>query len=263
MAKQEMDRSFLSQPEVIAAAQKFICIRVPTYEDKDEADVLRSIFVGGSRDVENSTFAILAPDGQRQLVRGSRDPRRSFADARQMADVMHRLARQFDAKDAVPALPKVANVRLAVNIAACDNQPLALLYARDADSLQRLEERIRPLAWSADFRGRFVYVATTSFDEAKTVDGVARSEGLFIFQPDRYGLKGTILAKGGVDGDLARTMQTGLQQYQKLAKTMPNHVREGHQRGILWETQIPITDPMERQARERARLGLPPPPPPR
>lgn len=256
-----MDRSFLSQPEVIAAAEQFICIRLPTYEDKDEADVLRSIFVGGSREVENSTFAILAPDGKRQLVQGTRGARHRFADARQMADVMQRIVEQFEVKASTPTLPRVANVRLAINIAACDNQPLVLLCARDADRLQQLEDRVRPLAWNGNFRGRFVYVATTSFDDGAMIDGLSRSEGLTVIQTDRYGLKGTVLTKVHSDGDLAKTLQAGIDQYQRLEKTFPNHVREGHQSGIYWETVIPVSDPMERQARERGRLGLPPPRP--
>ena len=40
-----MDKSFLSQSEVIAASRKFVCIRLATYENAEEAKFLKSISV--------------------------------------------------------------------------------------------------------------------------------------------------------------------------------------------------------------------------
>ena len=60
-----MDGSFLSDADVVAASRKFVCIRLSTYEDAEEAEFLRSIYVGRSGDLENTVFAILSPDGKR------------------------------------------------------------------------------------------------------------------------------------------------------------------------------------------------------
>ena len=67
-----MDRSFLSQPEVIAASRHFVCVRLTTYEDKEEGEFLKSFHVTRSGELENTVAALLAPDGKRQLARASR-----------------------------------------------------------------------------------------------------------------------------------------------------------------------------------------------
>ena len=117
-----MDGSFLSQAEVIAAAQKFVCVRLATYEDKQEADFLKTLFTGRSGDLENTTFAILSPDGKRPLVRSSRSARQSLGIAREMAETMNRIAQQFEPRKTAgePELPRVANVRLALEVCLLD-----------------------------------------------------------------------------------------------------------------------------------------------
>ena len=67
-----MDRSFLSQPEVITAARKFVCVRLATYESAAEGQFLASICPTGSGELENTVFAILSPDGKQKLARVSR-----------------------------------------------------------------------------------------------------------------------------------------------------------------------------------------------
>src|SRR5438067_2964157 len=130
-----MDRSYLSKPEVIAAAREFVCVRLMTYEDPFEAEFLKSFRITRSGDVENTTFTILAPDGKKQLARASRSAKGAFRDAAQMAETMARIAKEHPGKpsanDAPPPLPTVTTVRLAVDVAACDNQPLVVVFAED------------------------------------------------------------------------------------------------------------------------------------
>src|SRR5690242_4469475 len=122
-----MDRSFLSRPEVVAASREFVCVRLATYEDRDEASFLKTQARTRSGDLENTVFTVLSPDGKKQLVRGSRGTRQLYADAKEMAGDLSRIARRFTPKAGTESLPLVANVRLAVDIAAADNQPLVVL----------------------------------------------------------------------------------------------------------------------------------------
>src|SRR5437868_6008358 len=130
-----MDRSFLFQPEVITASRRFVCVRLTTYESKGEADFLQSLLRTRSGELENTVFTLLSPDGKRQLARASRSARQTFGDAGRMAATMNRIADEYAARPAtggpLPPLPQVANVRLAVNVAACDNQPLVVLFGPD------------------------------------------------------------------------------------------------------------------------------------
>jgi hypothetical protein len=256
-----MDRSYLSRSEVVAASRAFVCVRLTTYENQEEADLLRSIFVGRSGDVENTTFALLSPDGKQPLVRSGRSPR--LGSASQMAEVMNRIAQEYPGQNGSgdPELPKVPNVRLALDVAACDNQPMVLLFG-NAAGLQQFEKNIRKLAWSSEFLGRAVYASTTDREQLKAIDGIASGSGLIVVQPDRYGLKGKVLAQttaSAATAEMARVLRDGMAQHQRSDKNHHQHVREGHRAGILWETQIPVTDPMERRARQQGRDRPPPP----
>jgi hypothetical protein len=256
-----MDRSYLSQPEVIAASRKFVCVRLATYEDKDEGAFLKAFDVYRSGELENSVFAVLTPDGKKQLVRAARSPRHDFATAKALADALQRVAQENPGKAAAgtPALPTVANVRLAVNVAACDNQPLVVLFAKDAAARARLEARVAEFAWSEEFLGRLIFVTSADTRELAEVEG-ATTEGLLVVQHDRFGLKGKVICTAALDAptaELAKVLRAGVEKYERFDKTFGNHVRAGHQAGVFWQTQIPVTDPEERQAREKGKTKGP------
>src|SRR5262245_45492737 len=143
-----MDRSFLSQAEVVAASRKFVCVRLATYEDKDEGAFLKSLLLTRSGELENSVFVILSADGT-PLIRAARSPKQHYADAAQMAKAMDRIASdnapKAGASSAAPLLPRVANVRLALDVAACDNQPLVVLYTPDATTAKAMHEALTAL----------------------------------------------------------------------------------------------------------------------
>lgn len=254
-----MDRSFLSQPEVIAASRKFVCIRLTTYENQQESELLRTLFVGRSGDVENTTFALLSPDGKQRLVRPHRTAGHIFGSAARLAATMTRIAQQYDAgrqqAEVLPELPAVANVRLALNVAACDNQPLVILVDRDEQELRKMAEQVRALAWNEEFLGRMTYAATTRSADLEAIDGAVDGNGLLVVQADKFGLRGSVLARLAADpsfAELARTLRTGLGRHERTPKS-ERHVHDGHRAGIFWDTQTPVTDMMEQKAREQGR----------
>jgi hypothetical protein len=259
-----MDRSFLSQPAVIAASRRFVCVRLTTYESKEEAEFLKSFHVTRSGEVENTVFTILSSDGKRQLARASRSARQTFGDAASMSDTMNQIAVECGAKDLadgpLPALPTVANVRLAVDVAACDNLPMALLFAPEGEVGPSLEERVRRLAWSKSFLGRFVYVRATAAKDLAGIEGARSEPGLLVVQPDAFGLKGSMLRQIGAassEDALAACLREGAALHHPPDKSFREHVLAGHDLGVFWETAIPVTDPMELQARERGRARAP------
>jgi hypothetical protein len=262
-----MDRSFLSQPDVIAASRQFVCVRLATYEDKDEGSFLRDFQVTRSGELENTVFAILSPDGRRQLARASRSANHTFGTAERMAQTMNRISGEHETKvlalEQHPELPKVANLRLAVNVAACDQQLLVVVVSKHEQTRRQLEERVTSLAWSDAFRGRFIYVTASEIQDAAGIEGRKSTAGVLVVQPDRFGQKGDVLAQVGAEAtpdELTRCLKEGLSRFTREEKNFGNHVRAGQQKGILWETAIPVTDPMERQARERGRNAARRPP---
>lgn len=250
-----MDRSYLSQADVVTASRSFVCIRLATYENKSENDFLKQMGgAGRSGDIENTVFAILPPEGKRALVGPARSARRFYKESRDFADDLQRVARQYPGRKGEPQLPLVANLRLGLNIAASDQRPLVILMNSDRATREKLEDKVRTLAWSERFIGRFVYVTLPSAKGLNAVTGADAESDLFVVQPDRFGLKGSVLERAAASANserLAAVLKAGMDRYRPEAGTFNDHVREGHRQGLFWDTVLPVTDPMEARARSR------------
>jgi len=241
-----MDGSFLSDAEVIDESRKFVCIRLATYENKEEAALLKSIFIGRSGELENTTFAILSPDGKRQLVRSGRSPDFAFRSIGTMATTMRRISSQYGARGADTELPVMSDVRLAINVASCDNQPLVILRATNQDRLAELKAKMSKLAWSDGFIGQFLYVATTDSADLKAIRGLQASSEIIVVEPGHFGLEGDVLAqlKGGVsEEDLQEALDVSVVLHLRVDKQTASHTRLGSRLGIQWKTALPVTDP--------------------
>jgi hypothetical protein len=251
-----MDRSFLSRPEVVTASRKFVCVRLVSYEDPDEMLFLKGVFVGRSGEAENTVFTVFSPDGKTTLVRAGRSMKQGFRDAAELAATMERVARPFAPKgdDKAPPLPLVADVRLAVNVAACDGQPLVVLFGEE-QARRALTPKVTALAWSKEWRGRFVY-ATAPAKDLKMIEGVEGNGGVLVVAPEKFGRSGKVVARAAADAApeaIAKALAEGLKAHRPEEKTFANHVREGQRLGVFWETKTPVTDPEEARARERGK----------
>lgn len=259
-----MDRSFLSQTPVIEASRAFVCIRLATYEHADEAAFLKKFTRTGSGELENSVFGILAPDGKQKLIRSGRSPNHEFGGPTSLAEKMNALAKQYpgvaDAKQ--HTLPRVANIKLGVNVAAADLQPLVAIIADEEAERTKLANTLATWAWHKDYIGRFVY-AVGPAKEASMIQGKLPKAGIVVVTPEAFGRSGQIIAVYDAtqpEAELPKTLQAGLVQFRKGSQTFTNHVREGHRQGIFWEPPVPVSDPMEKQARERGKRGIVPKP---
>ncbi len=268
-----MDRSFLSDTGVIAAARNFVCIRLMTYESADEAKVLTSVFTGRSGDLENSTFALLAQDGKRKLTRSGRSPDMIFRGSEEetatdeMARRLRELADEHGFVDGKPtskkaksaahaALPAIADVRLALNVASCDQTPLVIVRGKTAKDVAAAEKRLVPLAWSDDFRGRFAFATTSDAEELEPVADPPEAAAFLVVAPDVFGVKGTVLAHASAaatDDELAAALKKGIEAFRPQAKDAPTQIRDAREEGVRWESEIPVTDPGPPGGRRRPR----------
>lgn len=237
-----MDRSFLSQPEVVQASRNYVCIRLATYENAQEAQLLKSIFIGGSGDLENTTFALLAPDGRRLLARPGRSPNFAFRDAAHMAADMQALASAYRSRPTTPQLPGVTDLRLAINVGACDNLPVIAAVAETRQTRALLEAHLAPLAWTPQLAGRAVFSVETSAAATRLVHApTTGKDGYLLIQPGTYGLDGSILAWLPPEATL-RDFTRALKLYKPTTKNAHDHMFNGQRQGVYWKTQIPVTD---------------------
>lgn len=251
-----MDRSFLSRPEVIAASRKFVCIRLTTYEDEDETRFDASLMLGRSGSVENTTFAILAPDGKTKLTRAARSAKGVYADAAAMARGMTEISAKYPGKpgEHAPPLPVTLTARLGLDVAASDNLPLALVIARDGG---KLEAKLAELAWREEFLGRFTYALAASPLDVPGVKGLPVTDGVALIEPDPFGQAGSVVKFVSATSDkLAEAMRTTLAAHKGGVKNERTHRAEAVKQGAFWETKLPVTDPMEQAARARTKQAM-------
>ena len=264
-----MDRSFLTNAQIVEASRKFVCIRLATYEDAEEAEFLKQIFTGRSGELENTVFCLLAPDGKQRLSRAHRGTNQVFRSPREMADEMNEIAERYPARetDEAPALPQMKDFRLGLNVASCDGLPVVAVVAEDQEQLAELQTRLSPLAFSPELAGRFAYASIHDHDQLKPISGDKPEAGYVIIAPDEYGITGKaqqIIAADASADEIAAALRDFADEFAAPAKDHHQHVRSGKEAGIDWQTEIPVTDPMANRARERGgpgkgKKGGPPP----
>ncbi len=248
-----MDRSFLSAAAVIKASRSFVCVRLATYEDEKEAALLKSLLRTRSGELENSVFAILAPDGKTPLARSGRGPHAVAPDAGKLAAALDRFASDHPGKADLSALPLAANLKLAVNVAACDNVPLVVLSAPSAEARKALEAKAARLAWRPGVVGQFIWASGPEAD-LKGITGA--KPGLTVVQPARYGTSGKALAHAPADATeeaLLGTLEKGKKAHEPDLGDAWRHIKEGHREGVFWEPPLPVTDPEEQRARQKGK----------
>ena len=245
-----MDRSFLSDEQLIKVSRDFVCIRTATYEDKTEAIFLKSTFLrraGG--DLRNFGFCILSPDGKRQLRRSNRGPNFVYANSKEMAADLRQIAKQYSAKatgkESNPAVPQMKSVRLGINVASCDGLPSVVVAGKDQSEVDRLNKKLSAVIWNEELAGRFIYASTTNLNDLNIVAGAKGKTGILVIKPDAYGMKGELIE--AIDADVSNeNLKTALvfaaDTFIRNSKNHGTHVRNGRRTGQIWETEVPVPD---------------------
>lgn len=236
-----------------------------TYEDAEEAEFMKSIYLGRTGEMENTTFAILTPDGRTKLTRVGRGPFFEFSNSADMANGMKRIVAgsyKSASKQAWSdtALPMVKSLELALNVASADSLPLIVIVGKDAIDRQKYSEKLRPLAWSEPLAGQFIYTTAKTAKELKPLTELPAAaeevSGILVVEPGQFGLSGKVLAHFGSKAsadEMTTKLQQVIQELPRLRKDHGTHVRLGIELGVDWESEIPVTDQQSVRARERAR----------
>jgi len=259
-----MDRSFLSIDRVVEASRQFVCVRLATYEDKQEAEFLKSLFRTRSGELENTVFALLSPDGRTRLARAGRGPH-AFRSASGLASEMNRIADSY-LKTAKPlwsntSLPYMKSVELALNVAACDRLPVVVVVAASAADRDRLETRLSSVAWSEQFGGKFVYATAAKKSDLKPITKSVFDPSILLVQPGVFGLTAEILHQipladiqsKAKPAAISAAFQDVAADFQPQFMDYRSHIDLGISLDIDWKTKIPVTDRQSIQAKQRAR----------
>ena len=269
--KKKIDDGWLTHNDIIEVAQKFVCIRLTSYESQSEAAFIEKL----RGNPMNTAFAILTPQGEPALkVQGlGRGPSELFSDTADMVKQMNEVAAKYVATDAAqtPMLPVTLSAKLGLAVASADLQPLVLVVASDPAARAALEAKVAKLAWSKDFQGFFTYAnaantkalvltSATNNGAANTSSGnaantsVITKDSVLIIEPDLFGAAGKIVAQisaGDVDTQLTSAMKSARTNHVRMEKSREQLKRLALAQGIYFETGIPVSG--KREAEDRAK----------
>lgn len=246
------------------ASRQFVCVRLATYESKEEAEFMQGIHVGKSGVLENTSFSILSPDGEESLTKSGRGPFYEYRNSGSMARGMKKIAAKYvgSTKEMYKGaqLPFADTLRLGMNMAAADLLPVAVLVAKDAKELSSVSEKLLPVAWSDEIAGQFGWASVVDKRELETISGIdkttAEGGSILLVAPGQYGLKGKVLKQlaATADNELIKAeMIKVIKEFPRKAKSHDNHVKKGIAEGVDWKSAIPETDPGSVAAKKRMR----------
>ena len=269
--KKKIDDGWLTHNDIIEVAQKFVCIRLTSYESQSEAAFIEKL----RGNPVNTAFAILTPQGEPALkVQGlGRGPSELFSDTADMVKQMNEVAAKYGATDVAqtPMLPVTLNAKLGLAVASADLQPLVLVVASDAAVRAALEAKVAKIAWSKDFEGFFTYAnaantkslvltsatnngaANTSSSNAANTSVITK-DSVLIIEPDIFGAAGKIVAQisaSDVDTQLSGAMKSARTNHVRMEKSREQLKRMALAQGIYFETGIPVSG--KREAEDRAK----------
>lgn len=218
-------------------------MRPATYESAEEAKVLSRWFSGRDGDLENTTFALLDPSGQRALSRGGRSPGMVFGDKANFVKKLNEHAAKYKVKKADPGLPTVADLRLGLNVAASDGLPLIAVVEDQQRKRSQLTEALAEAYSEEAIAGQAHFVLLENEEALCDWDGFESGKSLYVLQPDTFARSAkVVLAFSSGEKKLATKLKAALSTGRIDKASHRDHVRQGRRAGISWKSAIPVTD---------------------
>jgi hypothetical protein len=240
-----MDRSLLSHKNVIDASRGLICIRLATYENREETRYLEKVFRGRAGTLENTVFAMLSPQGDRYLARPGRSPEWAFSGADDMARGLKEIVARYAPTSEPESLPAMESLKLALNVAACDSMPLLVATSNDPQRRMEANKRLARLAWSVALKGKYAYAPATTMAELRATK-LPETEGIALVLPHTYGLTGQVVQRWPLSTDIPALIEAlgRLRPTLNFTGKVPRaHMDGGWQGGFSWQSLMPVTDP--------------------
>ena len=229
-------------------------MRPQTYENHDEVEILSYVF-SGHGGLRNTSFGLLDPSGKK-LVQGSRSPSMTYGSPEKFIEALLEIGGKYEEQaKPIAALPTLANLRLALNVAAADLRPLVVVRADDAEERKALVNQVAKLAWSPDFLGRAHYLV---LGEAESVGDLTPKAGISVVQAGEYGQDGSILSEVSGTAEpkkLAEALKSGLDKFEAETRVHQDHIRQARRLGIKWESAMPESEEKSGARSNRGRGG--------
>ena len=244
-----------SDPDVIKASRKFICVRIDSYESEENQKIVRS-HLGGR--FENTAFCVIAPDGEERLTRSGRGPQHISRDFDDIVAIADRYKSRGDILNS--HIQDFNSFALALNVSSAD-QKILLLIAGDEDEIVAAGKRIRSVVWNKNVMGRFNYdFESDSSSWTGPLSSKSKGSGFHLIRPGEFGLEGQIvmsLSLNASNSNLLKAMVVANRDYAKSTKkkVYSSHVVEGRRQGKRIEMAVPFGEDRDGDGKIDHRAG--------
>ena len=238
-----------STKEFVEASRNFVCIRIETYENKENEERIRKLLNGK---FANTSFCMFDPPGRRRLTRTGRSPgqvmgRRTGGGnegiIKEMYDAASRYRKQGSDRDAL--LQDFLSFSQALNIASADQRLLVFVNA-DENAVKSVSPTLKKLFTDDEIIGRFHldFAGKEDAKWSKAVKGSNSKNGINIIRAGKFGLEGSIMSQLSIDATFDEIKTTLLAENRKFNSTeerkdYADHVMEGKRAGVKSESAIP------------------------
>jgi hypothetical protein len=256
--------------EFLTASEKFVCIRIETYENKEAEEKVRALLNGR---YANTAFCLFDPQGESRLTRSGRGPTAAFSnrgrdgeevDAGSVARQMNQIAARFkpnrDQTDFV--LQDFNSFRQALNVASADQRLLVCVNVEDKHR-KNVESNLREVFADEEVSGKFhLDFLDPDADKAwsKSIRGKTNQPGILIVRSGKFGLDGAVMATLSHSNDAAEIKSALLDANEKYSnaetrKQYAQHVQSGKRQGVYFENEISREGTSDQPRQNRNRKG--------
>jgi len=201
---------------------------------------------GGGGELRNTTFALLDPSGETALARTGRSPQMVYKNIDSFAVNLASIANKFESEVGIKSLPLMSNLRLGLNISACDGIPLVVIINNESRKLEKALSNIVKLSQADSLSGQAHYVLLKDTKEIENLKNYRPDNFVYVLKPDEFGITGSVVAAFRGKEDLSLIALRAAFDTARIPKKTLNdsrqHVRQGRIKGITWESQMPRAD---------------------
>ena len=256
--------------EFLTASEKFVCIRIETYENKEAEEKVRALLNGR---YANTAFCLFDPQGERRLTRSGRGPSAAFSnrgrdgeaiDAGTVARQMNQIAARFkpNRDQTGVVLQDFNSFRQALNVASADQRLLVCVNVED-EHRKQVESNLREVFDDEEVSGKFhLDFLDPKVDRgwSKTINGKTNEPGILIVRSGKFGLDGLVmdwLSHSEVASDIKSVMLEANEKFSNLEarKQYAQHVQSGKRMGVHFENEISREGTSDQPRQNRNRKG--------
>ena len=166
-----------------------------------------------------------------------------YEDAAEFAVDLAAQVTKFEPKVGAKALPLIPNLRLGLNIAACDGLPLVAIIENVSSNWKGLFTNLVALSQTDSLAGQAHYVLLKDTKGLALLDGFKPGNLIYVLKPDNFGVTGEVVTTFQDKETLSSAaLEAGFSSARTAKSGSRQHVRQGKLKGVTWDSQVPRTD---------------------